>query len=318
MYTTQTLFLLGVAASAQAFSFPDASSLKRDISLPDVSALKRGVIDYFNPRAACPSVWNDVVSTLRDDFLSSDGQCTDDARAVIRLAFHDCFSGEGCDGSIILAKEYERPENTPLADIAEKIGAWVTQFNVGTADMIQFAAAQAIATCPLGPRVAAYVGRTDSSTAAPEGELPSPFASADTLISQFAAKGFSATDLAALVGAHSTAKQFVTMPETAGEPLDSTPGTWDTEFYSETIAGTAPNSLDSDVNLARDLRTGPQFASFISQGLWAPAFVSAMNKLSTRGNDVSALVDCSSVISAGTSKRDIKAAPIGQKRGTFH
>lgn len=135
--------------------------------------------------------------------------------------------------------------------------------------------AQAIATCPLGPRIAVKVGRTDSSTPSEDGQLPSARASASTLIDQFAAKGFSATDLAALVGAHSTAKQRFDQPDKAGLSMDSTPGTWDTKFYRETSQGTAPVTLESDKNLASDSRTKVQWAAFNAQGAWAGAFVSA-------------------------------------------
>jgi manganese peroxidase len=41
------------------------------------------------------------------------------------------------------------------------------------------------------------------------------------------AKGFSDADIAAILGAHSTAKQFEFDPSQAGAPLDDTPGVWD-------------------------------------------------------------------------------------------
>lgn len=59
--------------------------------------------------------------------------------------------------------------------------------------------------------LAQVVGRNDSSTAAPDGLLPEAFgkgSDADTLIALWADKGFSARELAALMGAHSTSRAF--------------------------------------------------------------------------------------------------------------
>lgn len=136
--------------------------------------------------------------------------------------------------------------------------------------------ATAIAVCPLGPRIPVYVGRKDSSVAAPEGELPGASESADSLISRFAAKGFSAIDLVALVGAHSTAKQRFVDPSKAGASLDQTPGTWDVKFYGNTLTRTAPFTLQSDRNLATSWRTALTWTAFgLSQSAWGASFTSA-------------------------------------------
>lgn len=95
-------------------------------------------------------------------------------------------------------------------------------------------------TCPLGPRILTFVGRPDQSTSDPEGLLPNVDSPADVLIQLFEDKTFSSTDLIALIGAHTAAKQFFVDTALAGEPLDSTPGVWDVEFYSETLAATPP------------------------------------------------------------------------------
>jgi manganese peroxidase len=92
--------------------------------------------------------------------------------------------------------------------------------------------AHAVVTCPLGPTVKTFVGRPDRTTANPEGLLPNPHTDADTLIANMNAKGFSDADIAAILGAHSTAKQFEFDPAEAGAPLDDTPGIWDVvSFY---------------------------------------------------------------------------------------
>ena len=54
-------------------------------------------------------------------------------------------------------------------------------------------------------------------------------------------KTINAADLAALLGAHSSAKQSHVDESQAGKPIDSTPGIWDTNFYNETLQ---PNATD--------------------------------------------------------------------------
>ena len=74
--------------------------------------------------------------------------------------FHDCGTwsldqGEtgGCDGSLILAQEFNRPENNGLQAISGKLQDIAQKHAVGVADIIVFAASVAVATCPLGPVV---------------------------------------------------------------------------------------------------------------------------------------------------------------------
>ncbi|OTA93720.1 putative class II peroxidase [Hypoxylon sp. CO27-5] len=249
------------------------------------------VAHYGLARAQCPSVWTDVAADLKLTFLDTDGNCNDDARAAIRLAFHDCFPGS-CDGSIILADECTgRGENTQLVDICSTLSDKATLFDVGTADLIQFAAAFGIASCPGLPAISVKVGRTDSSTASPTGQMPSASDNATSIVAAFAAKGFSATELVALIGAHSAAKDL------DGNALDSTVDDLDTNFYTETADGTAPASLDSDISLSSSTETSADWNTFgADASAWADAFVPAMEKLSLLGNDEASLTDCSSVI----------------------
>jgi hypothetical protein len=106
--------------------------------------------------------------------------------------------------------------------------------------------------------------------------LPTANDSADTAVAHFAARGFSASELGALIGAHSTAKQFTTDPSKAGTPLDSTPSEWDVDFYSETIDKTAPFTLNSDASMANSSSVGPSFKQFAaSKPAWDAAFAPA-------------------------------------------
>jgi hypothetical protein len=99
--------------------------------------------------------------------------------------------------------------------------------------------AHATVTCPLGPTVKTFVGRKDRTTANPEGLLPNPHTDADTLVQNMQDKGFSPAELAALLGAHTSAKQFEFDPSHAGAPLDDTPGVWDVVSYHTNTSSSA-------------------------------------------------------------------------------
>jgi hypothetical protein len=208
-------------------------------------------------------------------FVQSDGQCNDAARAAVRATFHDCGTWSqaqgnsgGCDGSLILsAEENARPENKGLQAISATLQGLATQYKVGVADMIAYAGAHATVSCPLGPTVPIKVGRTDSSAAPNEALLPANATlTADVILPLFADKGFQPAEVAALVGAHSSSKQFFAFPAQSGEPQDTTPGVWDVDFYSQTTTPT-PGVLTfpSDMSLASDSRSGPTFKSFVGQ-----------------------------------------------------
>ncbi|KAF2203670.1 heme peroxidase [Delitschia confertaspora ATCC 74209] len=259
--------------------------------------------------SSCPQVWTNISKSLTNEFLSN-GQCNDAARAAIRAAFHDCFNG-ACDGSLILANECSNSENRGLSGICGTLGSMAEINNVGVADLIQFAAAHAIKTCPQGPSIPVYIGRKDSSTASPTGILPSGTASGDSLLELFESKGFSATELAALIGAHTAARQFNADASRAGAALDSTPGEWDVKYYSETLKHSSPFTLQADRNLAEHAVVGKSFRSFSgNQAGWNAAFVPAMSKLSLMGVDAAGLIDCTFALPSGTKKRDIKRASV--------
>jgi hypothetical protein len=77
--------LLLFAASATAFSIPDFSTL-----LP-LFARHNAQLDTRDG-GSCPAVWNKVSKELTSKFLTR-GECNPDARAAIRLIFHDCGGG---------------------------------------------------------------------------------------------------------------------------------------------------------------------------------------------------------------------------------
>ncbi|KAL1305014.1 hypothetical protein AAFC00_003914 [Neodothiora populina] len=286
----------------------------------------------------CPGIWSTISSQLTTVFLGADGQCTDLARAAIRFAFHDsgAYSSTlpsyepasgGADGSLLLSPdEISRSENNGL----ESYHDWLTGFyadyssQVSAADLIQFAASHATVTCPGGPQVRTVVGRTDTDTAGPEGQLPQPFgagAAYDTLFQLFTNKGFSTVDLAALIGAHSTSKAFAQTANgiPSGGSQDSTPGKWDVDYYAQTYD--PPSNVyrfDSDVNLSNTSTTvGQAFSGFVNnQAKWAAAFTDAMARLSVLGiptDTVDSFVDCTGALPSGSLRRDIRASPLNAR-----
>jgi hypothetical protein len=306
--------ILMLASSAAAISLPN---------FPDISQ-----IFARQNTNKCPAVWTAVSAELTQTFLTN-GQCNPVARSAIRAVFHDCGAWNtaqgatgGCDGSLILAGETNLRENNGLQDIAKYLFDTATKYQVGVADMIVFAGSHAIVTCPGGPRIQTYVGRNDSSVQAPPGHLPDANASADSLYKLFQDKGFDATELAALLGAHSTSNQFHFNESAAAVslPQDSTPGIWDVKYYGETLAPpTSPPILvlPSDSKLAVHPVVGKQFQGFVNQqGKWNGKFASAMAKMTRFGsNGLVGLTDCTGALPSATNiKREMRGMPMFMPR----
>lgn len=127
----------------------------------------------------------------------------------------------------------------------------------------------------------------------------------------FKAKGFSDEDLAALLGAHSTSKQFNFDTSRAGAGQDSTPGIWDVKYYSDTLSPNPQNYLPfpSDTKLAKFGGVGKEFKGFVNnQGKWTGKFADAMGKMALFGSaGTSGMQDCTDSLPKSTSiKRELK------------
>lgn len=75
------------ASSATAFSIPNVSSVlplfaRKDGGSGSSSGSGSG-------SGTCPPVWKEISAELTQQFLTG-GECNPDARAAIRLIFHDC------------------------------------------------------------------------------------------------------------------------------------------------------------------------------------------------------------------------------------
>jgi L-ascorbate peroxidase len=193
--------------------------------------------------------------------------------------------------------EENRPENNGLQGIRNILRDVKKKYGVGYADLAQYAHNHATITCPKGPRVRTFVGRKDATKAAPTGLLPDVHDSPDNLIKLFQDKGFSAHDLAALVGAHASAKQRFVDPSKAGFPLDTTPGVWDVEFYNDTLQE-PPNPkifvLPSDKALSKHPKIKDEWMEFVGdQQHWNEDYAKAYVRMSLNGvTNLLSLTDC--------------------------
>ncbi|KAF2107625.1 heme peroxidase, partial [Lophiotrema nucula] len=253
-----------------------------------------------------------ISEELTDAFLEADKQCNDMARAAIRLGFHDAGTWSqsladagqdfgGADGSLALFFEDDKPENGGLFEVTELARDIYYRYDVGMADLIQYMATHATVSCPLGPRIRTYVGREDAVQPAPDGLLPSVHAPADDLIALFEDKTITPHMLTALLGAHSTSKQFGVDHAKHGAPQDSTPGVWDVEYYNQTLDSYESECVfkfESDVKLAKHPRMKDEWQGFIDdQDHWNEDFAAAYLRLSLLGvNNINELKECSKTL----------------------
>jgi hypothetical protein len=282
--------------------------------------LPPGLLGTKKCKADTCCVWSYISLAMTLKFTGPTLRCNDLARAAIRLGFHDAgtwssslaANGQdfgGADGSIVLSgTEVNRAENNGLQAIIKQMATWQKQFGVGMADLIQYGAAHAVVTCPLGPRIRTFVGRKDSKTPAPDGLLPDARASADSLISLFEDKTISGHELAALLGAHSTSKQFFFNASRSGDPQDGTPGVWDVRFYNQTLETTGVPAkvfrLPSDVALAQHPSMSNEWSKFrlpnnVGQKHWNEDYATAYTRLSLLGvNNINNLTECTKTLPA--------------------
>ncbi|KAJ7032297.1 heme peroxidase [Mycena alexandri] len=266
---------------------------------------------------------------IRDAIMGGlfQGRCTDNARAAVRLAFHDAgtFSlalraaglpNGGADGSMLSdPTEVNRSENNGLQTIVGLLQPLVTKFNVAPGDVLHLAGALGVLACPGGPVVPVFVGRHLPLNIAPQGLLPSPEDPVDKLVARFADMGLTIRQMIALIGAHTTGRQRFVNTAVAGNSFDSTINIWDTRFYTETLAtGLLPGQfkLDSDVKFATNITTATEFTRFIGhQDLWITDYAGAHEQMSILGQDTTTLTDCSEILPLSISLTPLEIGTTG-------
>ncbi|KAJ7029891.1 putative peroxidase [Mycena alexandri] len=310
-----TLSLVSIAAGAGASSSPTSCGNGRTASI-----------------ATC-CIWYSVLDDIQDLF---ERQCGDDAHDALRLSFHDAigfspklnsqqqFGGGGADGSLIkfAATELAYASNEGLESIVFAEKDIADKYGVSYGDIIQFAAAVSVRNCPGGPHISFLAGRPNAIQAAPDGLVPNPFDSVDTILSRVEDAGLTSDELVNLLASHSVAVQEHVDESIPGTPFDLTPGVFDNNFYRDVLLPgviipgpllgfgftlhkgevKAPFigefRLQSDFALARDPRTASRWKSLGSnQSLMESSFATAMAKMALLGQDAGILHDCSDVIS---------------------
>ncbi|KAF2259442.1 heme peroxidase [Lojkania enalia] len=255
-------------------------------------------------------MWKYVADEMATVFKGPSGRCTDLARGVVRLGFHDAGTwsktagGGGADGSFILAQEIMRPDNRGLENITNVMEDWYNKWHkhgAGMADLIQMGATIAAVSCPLGPRIRSFVGRNDSSIPSPEGRLPETNQDAEALIALFEDKTIVQGELISLLGAHTVSQQRFEDPSRAGDPQDSTPGVWDVKFYPETTSDHTPQRVfkfKSDVTMAEHPRSQELWTLFSDPergpGAWAQVTYIRLSILGVE--HINNLVECTGVL----------------------
>ncbi|KAM3394220.1 suberization-associated anionic peroxidase-like [Capsicum galapagoense] len=137
--------------------------------------------------------------------------------SLIRLFFHDCFV-DGCDGGILLddipgrfqGEKTSPPNNNSVRGFQvidqakQRIKTMCPGAAVSCADILALAARDSVAMLG-GMPYPVRLGRRDARTANFTGaltQLPAPFDNLNVQLGKFSAKGLSAREMVALVGAH--------------------------------------------------------------------------------------------------------------------
>ncbi|KZV63541.1 class II peroxidase [Peniophora sp. CONT] len=283
--------------------------------------------------------------------LFDGGECGEEVHESLRLTFHDAIGisranasvGGGADGSFVIFSDIETNFHANLGTdeiVGEQKPFIAKHKTISTADFIQFAGAVGVSNCPGAPRLQFLLGRKDATHPAADLTVPEPFDSVDKILARFKDAGnFSPAEVVALLASHTVAAADHIDPTIPGTPFDSTPFTFDTQFFVETqlkgtlFPGNGSNQgevmsplrgeirLQSDSELARDPRTACLWqANVDNQQHMMSSFAAAMAKLTVLGQDTRNMVDCSDVIPvpktftkhatfpAGLSKRDVEQA----------
>ncbi|CAL1697180.1 unnamed protein product [Somion occarium] len=277
--------------------------------------------------AACCK-WFDVLDDIQANLFDG-GECGEETHESLRLSFHDAigfslsaqrqgkFGGGGADGSMMAFAEIETNfhANNGVDEIVEAQRPFALKHHVSFGDFIQFAGAVGVSNCAGGPRLQFLAGRSNFSRPAPDLTVPEPSDPTNKIFARMGDAGFSPNEVVDLLISHSVAAQDHVDPTIPGTPFDSTPGTFDAQFFVETLLkgslfpGNGSNvgevlsplagefRLQSDFAIARDARTACEWQSFITDHkLMVSKFEKVMAKLAILGHSAHDLVDCSEVI----------------------
>ncbi|KAF5392548.1 hypothetical protein D9757_002179 [Collybiopsis confluens] len=292
-----------------------------------------------------------IVAQLAKDLAENlfENECGETAHEVLRLSFHDAIgfsqslghkAGGGADGSMLIFPDVEPnyAANNGISDSVDDLAPFLASGKyptISAGDMIQFGAAVAVGLCPGGPQLEFMALRPNATAPAVDGLVPEPQQSVKEIVARFAdAADLTAEDIVSLLASHSIARADKVDPTISAVPFDSTPFTFDSQFYLEVLLkgtgfpGTTNNTgevpsplplgsgnntgemrLQSDFAFAMDKSTACFWQSMINQeALMAQRFKAAMAKLAVIGQNKGKLVDCSAVVPKPVSGPSTSAA----------
>ena len=152
-------FFLCLVSITQALSIPEI--------VDEVATIPSLVSRNIEKRQkSCPAVWGEISSELHANLR----RCNRNARTAIRFAFHDAggYSSKttpygpasgGADGSLLLNdEEMARVSQQPMQEYRAYLKGVYDQYRpkgITAADLIQFAGAVGLKSCPGGPSIRA-------------------------------------------------------------------------------------------------------------------------------------------------------------------
>ncbi|GAB2277332.1 hypothetical protein Dimus_012037 [Dionaea muscipula] len=286
--------------------------------------------------STCPSAESTIYSVVSQAIASNPGL----GAGLIRLLFHDCFVN-GCDGSVLIASTASNPsEQASPIDLSLRGFSVIDQAKseleaacpgiVSCADIVAFAARDSVYELG-GPNYTVAAGRRDGSVsneAAPLENLPQFNMTLPELISTFAAKGLTETEMVVLSGAHTVgeahcssftnrlyptvdptlnstfARSLLSLCPSSDTSVDNpttsldlqTPNVFDNQYYQDILNSEV--LLTSDEDLVNSTDTLSLVQEFSSQGgVWYTQFVAAMQKMGQidvlTGTDGNIRLNCS-------------------------
>lgn len=128
------------------------------------------------------------------------------------------------------------PANLGINDSVDSLLPFLNKYEVSAGDLVQFAGAVGITNCPGAPRLQFLAGRPNATAPSPIGLVPEPQDSVDKIFHRFAdGGGFKPHEIIALLASHSIARADHVEPTLKAVPFDTTPFTFDTQFFLEVL-----------------------------------------------------------------------------------
>lgn len=176
--------------------------------------------------------------------------------------------------------------NNGIDDSVDALSPFLaTHPGITAGDLIQFAGAVGITNCPGAPRLEFFAGRPNATIPAEDGTVPKPEDNIAKIFLRMADAGFSPIELVHLLASHSIARSDHVDPTKDAVPFDSTPFTFDSQFFLEVLLkgtgfpGSANNTgevesalaaqgemrLQSDFAISRNILTACEWQSLVSE-----------------------------------------------------